>query len=885
MPDIHEALNKYFGYKKYRPGQEEIIKSIIKGQNVLAVLPTGAGKSICYQIPALVAESFSIVISPLIALMKDQVDSLNKKQTVAAFINSSLDFNETESILNETSEGKYKLLYVAPERLENVSFAERIKRMNPAYLFVDEAHCISEWGHNFRPSYRKIKEFIDFADIKNISAFTATATPEVKTDIIFQLGLNDPSVFVRGFERENLLVNVVHTKQKKEKTLQLVSKNLLPAIIYTASRKKAEEITEYLNLHKIKCSYYHAGLSSYERRFVQESFLSGKIPVIAATNAFGMGIDKKDIRLIVHYNAPGSIEAYYQEIGRAGRDGKLSETYLLYDDSDIELQEFLISNSNPDLKTIQDIYQALMDTNRVAVGNMPEKEIEIDNDHLNFMLGRQVSKGIVKASLKILENAGYLREVSGYEKKYTVMFLADANKLKGFVKKTTSSVFRVLCLHLLRKFGSSVFNKKTQINPTSLAEETGLDENTIDEAFHNLDDLGIISYYKPILKDSILVTQPRVKNNRLELNMKSVNENYFAQLKKLDAVKQFAYSNLCRFKFILNYFGDDNNYDKCGKCDNCNDTDKSSEEQNEYVSEIIIRTMYEYNLGIAHNSVINTLKGKSKDQLLQKLSAFGSCHNYKATEISKVFFELIEKGLIRKIDTLKDKYIISDDGIALLKEKGLVTEAVKQDENYEENLMLFYKLREIRTGVAKRFMQSERIICPDEVLRAVVVKKPRSKSEITSIEGFNERMYNKLGEQILESIRDFSESRKTETKKKEDSRIYSLNSQVSARSVLPKNIYDTYEFLEKGYALKDIAALRKLSEPVISMQIESILGYLPGLKIDNIVSDDMQDLINSEIKKGFVDLKELKARLPESITYPLLRIVLAKNKAQNTKRF
>jgi ATP-dependent DNA helicase, RecQ family len=881
MSAIHTALLKYFGYKKFRPGQEEIINSIITGNNVLAVLPTGAGKSICYQIPSIVGKSFSLVISPLIALMKDQVDSLNAKETIAAFINSSLDYNETEMILNETENGKYKLLYVAPERLENLTFAERIKRMNPSYLFVDEAHCISEWGHNFRPSYRKIKEFIDFAEIKSISAFTATATPEVEKDIVFQLGLKDPKVFVRGFDRENLLINVIQTKQKKEKTLEFVSKYGTPAIIYTASRKKAEEISEYLNLHKIKCSYYHAGLSSIERKHVQESFLNDKVPVIAATNAFGMGIDKKDIRLIVHFNAPGSIEAYYQEIGRAGRDGKVSNTFLLYDESDIDLQEFLIATSNPDIKTVQNIYEAILDYKRISIGTKPEQEIEIDNDFLTLVLRRQIPKGILKASLKILENAGYLREVSNYEKKYQVQFLFETNKLKEFVKNTSSTNFREIILFLLRKTGGVIFTKKMQIDLTSLSNEINLPESIIDDTLRSLDDLGILSYYVPPVKDSVFVTHPRVDVKYLKLDMSSVNENYYHQMKKLDSVKQFVNSAGCRFKFILNYFGDEEDYQRCGRCDNCNENDSSTIEQYNYLSEIILRTMHEFNSGIAYNAVINSLKGKSKDIHLQKLSTFGSCHNYKSNELTKIFFDLIEKHLITKIDTLRDKYIVSDKGISYLKSKGIIEEKTIEAENYEENLLLFHKLREVRAAMAKRFMQSERIICPDEILRAVVFKKPKTRRELLAVEGFNERMYNKIGESLLEAVAEFTKLLKysVNNSSKKDMDL-NVNTDLQAQNVLPKNIFDTFKLLKKGYNIKDIAATRKLSEAVISMQIESILSYLPDTSIDNLIDENSLQLIFKEIEKGFYDLKDIKSRLPENITYPIIRIAIAKKKAK-----
>ena len=320
------VLEKYYGYKSFRRGQENIINTIIKGQDILAIMPTGGGKSICYQIPALMLEGMTIVISPLISLMKDQVDTLKDMGIKGALINSTLSNIEENEVINNIVNGEIKILYIAPERLESFDFLNVISRCNISQIAVDEAHCISQWGHDFRVSYRKVSHFINLLQNKPIiTAFTATASEEVREDIIKQLNLNNPKVFVTGFDRENLLINVIKGGSKKEYLNSYIENNKeVAGIIYAATRKEVDNLYENLKSKGYNISYYHAGLPEKIRKENQENFIYDRASIMVATNAFGMGIDKPNIRYVVHYNMPRNIESYYQEIGRAGRDGEKS---------------------------------------------------------------------------------------------------------------------------------------------------------------------------------------------------------------------------------------------------------------------------------------------------------------------------------------------------------------------------------------------------------------------------------------------------------------------------------------------------------------------------------------------------------------------------------
>ncbi|HKM40379.1 MAG TPA: ATP-dependent DNA helicase RecQ, partial [Patescibacteria group bacterium] len=365
---IKDLLKRYYGFSEFRLGQEEAISQVLNKKDTVVIMPTGGGKSLIFQLPALVLEGVTLVVSPLIALMKDQVDSLLKLGIPSTFINSSISLSETNERLEQIKNGFYKIVYVAPERFYNQAFLEALSKVSVSLFAIDEAHCISQWGHDFRPSYLRLKKVIDFLKRPVVLTLTATATIEVRDDIIKQLELKNPAVIVTGFARDNLQFGVIQAANSRKADLVLeaiMGSADGSGIVYVGTRAKAEELLEFLLANDVSAVVYHAGLDADSREWVQDSFMNGQARVVVATNAFGMGINKKDIRFVIHYDLPGTIEAYYQEAGRAGRDGLPSLCLLLYSPSDRYLREFFIQGDNPAPELITKVYEKLLEKEEV----------------------------------------------------------------------------------------------------------------------------------------------------------------------------------------------------------------------------------------------------------------------------------------------------------------------------------------------------------------------------------------------------------------------------------------------------------------------------------------------------------------------------------------
>lgn len=567
LADAEKALQKYWGYPSFRPGQDRVVEGVLNGRDTLVLFPTGGGKSLCYQVPALVLEGLTIVISPLVALMQDQVDQLNKIGIRATYINSTIPGYEVEQRLVNARNGMYKLLYIAPERLATNLWKSEQPNLNISLVAIDEAHCISEWGHNFRPSYRRIRdEFGKLPGNVRWMALTATATPEVRQDLLDNLQFDDPLVVTGSFSRPNLQWWVNKTDKKNEMLLKAVKKGakLGSGIVYSNTRRDCDSWAETFNKMGIRSAAYHAGLTSEDREKVQTAWIEGSIPVVVATNAFGMGIDKPDCRFVVHYTLPLSIEAYYQEAGRAGRDGKESYPVLIYKDGDLEKLQSRINRSYPEPDILVKTYNGICDELNIAVGSFPESFEPVSYAKVAKRAGLHISE--ISAAVTVLQRLELIEVNELHEAKTGIHIAVNRDYLEQYMQKADPAKADFLDL-LVRQFGPEAYREMHFLPQKYLLEKLNVTENQLVKA------LRVFSEHDKLMDAEHLGEQPLIRltgarSARPAINKKEAYGYRDILQAKLKYMHQYAESTGCRETFLKVYFGENPGED-CGHCDRC----------------------------------------------------------------------------------------------------------------------------------------------------------------------------------------------------------------------------------------------------------------------------------------------------------------------------
>ncbi len=563
MSSPHQILKQYWNYDQFRDKQLDVIESILNKKDTLALLPTGGGKSICYQVPGMVMDGVCLVISPLIALMEDQITHLKAKNINAVAINSSMNKRQIDTALDNAIYGNTKFLYVSPERLKTHLFRVRFEKMKINLIAVDEAHCISQWGYDFRPSYLNISELKKLHPKVPILALTATATADVVDDIQDKLEFSDKNVIHKSFERKNLTYNTALTNNKLNRIETFLKNKTGSGIIYCSTRRKVKDL--YLRLAEIGYSvdYYHAGLPFEERKKKQERWTKKEVQIIISTNAFGMGIDKPDVRFVLHHDIPASLEAYFQEAGRGGRDGEPAVAHLFYEATDIKLLRNNVKLKYPPIDTIKRIYNALGNHFQLAIGSGKEEFYPIDL--AAFASKYDQNLVVVYNALKFLELCEFIRLSDNYKQPSRVRILGTNHDLYNYQVK--DKVLNKLILFMLRT-EMGIFDDYIKLNEFRISSKTGISPKEIQDKLTYLAKLELVDYIPRTDLPTVTFITERLTDNNLSISPKFYKDRKDIAVKKLDAVVNFLTSDDCKSELLLHYFGETNT-EACGKCNGC----------------------------------------------------------------------------------------------------------------------------------------------------------------------------------------------------------------------------------------------------------------------------------------------------------------------------
>ena len=566
-----QILQKYWGHSSFRDSQEDIIKAVLNKKDVVTILPTGGGKSVCYQVPGLILEGVCLVISPLISLMNDQTEQLRNNGIKALTIKSKATTDEIVSLFDNLKFGQYKFLYLSPERLQSDLIIQKIKEININLIAVDEAHCISEWGHDFRPSYRLIHKVRDVLPSINMIALTATATKKVVDDIIENLNLSDTSIFKKSFYRKNLAYQIIKNENKLGKLEQIFLKNPFHTIIYVNSRKKTEDISNFINAKGYLSTFYHGGMTTESKTKAFNSWMKEDRLIMVATNAFGMGIDKPNVKVVIHLDLPASLENYVQEAGRAGRNGEKSFSVVLQNENDINSFKKNTLETIPTINEIKKVHRKLYQYFHIALGELPE--VSFDFNFLKFCQTYKLSHKKTAAIFQILKKNSIIEINSTFSQKSTVIFIISSKQL---IRQTfNNKLTRKLIDFILRSHGG-VFQKEVKINEFDIAKRMQINSLTVRELLNRLDHLNIINYKEASSNEEFTFLTPREDDKTINRISKSIEKYLNQQQQKSEELIYFIKNNTtCRCVQLSHYFNE-KKISKCTLCDVCISKKKNS---------------------------------------------------------------------------------------------------------------------------------------------------------------------------------------------------------------------------------------------------------------------------------------------------------------------
>lgn len=760
--ELTTALRRLFGFAQFRAGQERVVRSVLAGRDALVVMPTGGGKSLCYQLPACLLDGVTVVISPLIALMKDQVDALAARGLAAAAVNSSLTFTEVRAVLEGVRAGKVRLLYVAPERFASRFFMAAMAGVKVARVAVDEAHCISQWGHDFRPAYLRLKDAVARLGRPPVVALTATATPQVQDDIALRLGLHDPVRHVAGFDRHNLFLEVVSAGRKRDVLEQYVGGRSGPGIVYCATRKRVDEAAARLGAMGRKVVAYHAGLPDAARTRAQDDFLQGRAEIIVATNAFGMGVDKPDVRFVLHYDMPGTLEAYYQEAGRAGRDDRPADCTLLYGAGDRFTQEFLINASHPSEAFVRALWRAL------AARAGDEGRVEASHRELLDDVAAEGAEGgelAVSAALKLLEDAGWLQRLIPRSNPATIR-VKDRRKI-GARATVRRHILEALDFHLPEGGHGTV-----QVTLPQLEADAGLDHDALLRGLGALAEAGAIDYIAPFRGRGLRLLTDAAP----DLDYDAVTQKRRHALAGLDAMERYCRADGCRRAVILGHFGEPAPAGRCGACDRCRAGAAAPVEATELAQKLLsgVARCSGRRFGFGIQTIAAHLAGGVTEAVrrhgLDKLSTHGLLKAYTQRQVAELLEALVDRGLVSRQDVgdgpnSRPVLGLTPDGLAVLRGEAAVALRLPEARpaaaaprarsvpGGDADAGLFARLKDLRTKIARQEQVPPYVVFPDKALADMAARRPTDLGELAEVHGVGPAKLAKYGGRFLEVLR------------------------------------------------------------------------------------------------------------------------------------